>query len=212
MIYKTLTTILATLLVAFVIVPFVGRVADADARDPNCRFLNDANNTDTRTRHLNGYNVCVTADYMERLVAKRPYPSTKIEDSIERRNLIEKLLRFNDANKIAYVTLLSDFGTVIATYTIQGKVSSNQSALTAPEQCAWAGGDDGGVDGCLVSPADDGSYGENEQGIFFFTTAGVLVQWNGKYLLTDAPQQVVSAPVITYNVNEKPSSSFDIGK
>ena len=204
--HKIITTVLATLLVAFVIMPFVGNVGEADARDPNCRYLNDNNRTNARTGHLNGYNACVTADYMERLIAKRPYPSTKIEDSMERRNLTEKLLRFNDTNKIAYVTLLSDFGTVISTYTIQGKVSSNQSALTAPQQCNGDGDGLGSSGACIVSPGDDGSYGENEQGIFFFTTAGVLVQWNGKYLLTDAPQQITAAPVITYNINAKPTT------
>lgn len=209
--HKVITTVLATLLVAFVIVPLVGRVGEADARDPNCGFLNGSNNTGDRTKHLNGYNVCVTADYMERLTAKRPYPSTKIEDSIERRNLTEKLLRFNDATKIAYVTLISDYGTVIATYTIQGKVSSNQSSLTASEQCSNADSSKK-TQVCLASPGDDGSYGENEQGIFFFTTSSVLVQWNGKYLLTDAPQQVVPQPVITYNVSDKPSSSYEIGR
>lgn len=206
-----ITTILATLVAAFIFIPMLDRVSEADARDPNCIFDNNDNNTSKRTGHLNGYNVCVTTDYMERLTTKRPYPSSKIEDSIERRNLIEKLLRFNNANKIAYVTLLSDYGTVIATYTIQGKVSSNQSSLTASQQC----GQERAYlrDPCVTSPGDDGSYGENEQGIFFFTTAGVLVQWNGKFLLTDAPQQVVSAPVVTYNINDKPTTAgFDIGK
>ena len=177
------------------------------AADSNCRFINDENDADKRNQHLNNFNVCVTADYMSRVVAKRPYPQTKIQDSIERRNLTEKLLRFNDSNKIAYVTFLSDYGTVIATYTIQGKCSSNQSSLTATEQ-VWEKGNGGSL--TFPSPGDDGSYGENEPGIFCFTTGGVLVQWNGKYLLTDAPQQIVSAPVVTYNVSDKPSSSIDI--
>ncbi len=182
----------------------------AAARDANCQFINDENKTSVRSGHLNGYNVCVSADYMERLIAKRPYPQTKIVDSIERRNLTEKLLRFNDPNKIAYVSLLSDFGTVVATYTIQGKVSSNQSSLTSQVQCNGDGNRPN--DPCFPSPTDDGSYGENEAGIFFFTTGGVIVQWNGRYLLTDAPQQIVSAPVITYNLTDKPTSAVDIGK
>ena len=208
--HKVITTILATLVVVFLLQPIISKVSEADARDPNCRFLNSDNDTDSRTQHLNGYSTCVTADYMERLIAKRPYPSTKVEDSIERRNLTEKLLRFNDPNKIAYVTLLSDYGTVIATFTIQGKVSSNQSSLTATEQCTTESGSD--ITGCVQSPTDDGSYGQNEEGIFFFTTAGVMAQWNGRYLLTDAPQQIVPQPVVTYNVTDKPTSSYEIGK
>lgn len=199
--------ILSILVVLFFGVPGVkSNVVRTLAADSNCRFINDDNDNDERNKHLNNYNVCTTADYMSRVLAKRPYPQTKVQDSIERRNLTEKLLRFNDPNKIAYVTFLSDYGTVISSYTIQGKCSSNQSSLTAPSQMF------GSHHNSIVSPGDDGSYGENETGIFCFTTAGVLVQWNGKYLLTDAPQQVVSAPVVTYNITDKPSSSIDIGR
>lgn len=183
----------------------------AAARDANCKFLNDDNRTSRRNGHLNSYNVCVTADYMERVVDKRPYPQSKIVDSIERRNLIEKLLRFNDPNKTSYVTLLSNNGLPIVSYTIKGKVSSNQSSLTSNLQCDGSGrGVDSGA--CIVSPSDDGSYGENEAGIFFFDTSGVLHQWNGLFLLSDAPQQITTAPVITYNVSDKPSSAIDIGR
>ncbi len=63
----------------------------------------------------------------------------------------------------------------------------------------------------MDSPGDDGSYGQNEDGIFFFTTQGVFHQWNGLFSLSDAPEQVTAAPIITYNVNDKPSSAIDIG-
>lgn len=194
-----------TILVLFFGVPGVkNQVVRTLAADSNCKFINDEDDAGARNRHLNNYNVCVTADYMSRVIAKRPFPQTKITDSVERMNLTEKLLRFNDPNKIAYVTLLSDYGTVIATYTVKGKVSSNQSSLSAGNQI-WNFGKDGQVG--MESPQDDGSYGENESGIFFFTTAGVLVQWNGKYLLTDAPQQIVTAPIVTYNVTDKPTTA-----
>lgn len=201
-------TIIGLALVLFFGVPGVKPLAMRTlAADSNCRFINDENDAGSRNQHLNNYNVCVTADYMSRVINKRPYPQTKIQDSLERAQLTEKLLRYNDPNKIAYVSLLSDYGTVIASYTIKGKVSSNQSSLTATEQ-VWEKGSGGSL--TFPSPGDDGSYGENEPGIFFFTTGGVMVQWNGKYLLTDAPQQIVVAPVVTYNVSDKPSSSIDI--
>lgn len=179
------------------------------AAGANCN-LKDDNSQTAWTRNVIDLGACQTLNYMRVLNAKRPYPEGKVTDSVERKNLTEKLLRFNDVNKIAYVTLLSDYGTVIATYTIQGKVSSNQSALTNSDSAYCKNGDKEWGCTTVHSPGDDGSYGENEPGIFFFTTSGVLVQWNGKYLLTDAPQQIVSAPVVTYNVSDKPSSSIDI--
>lgn len=184
-------------------------IAKALGANNNCQFLNQSNDTGDRTQHLNGYNVCVTADYMSRLLAKRPYPQAEISDSLERQQITEKLLRFNDPNKIGYLTLLSQTGVVVTTYVVKGKVSSNDSSLTATDQC---GGGKQNLSNCLPSPGDDGSYGPNEPGIFFFTTAGVMVQWNGQYLYSDAPQQITSAPLVTYNVSDKPSSAYDIGK
>lgn len=57
-----------------------------------------------------------------------------------------------------------------------------------------------------------GKQSEYMAGMFFFTTAGVMVQWNGKYLYSDAPQQVTPAPVVSYKLSDRPSSAFDIGK
>ena len=43
----------------------------------------------------------------------------------------------------------------------------------------------------------DGSYGENDTGIFFFTPDGKYVEWSGIYLYSDIPFEV-SAPVVNY--------------
>jgi hypothetical protein len=37
------------------------------------------------------------------------------------------------------------------------------------------------------APGDDGSYGANEKGVFFFTTEGALVETNQDYLYSDQP-------------------------
>ena len=36
----------------------------------------------------------------------------------------------------------------------------------------------------------DGSYGENDTGIFFFTTDGKYVEWTGTYLYSDIPFEI----------------------
>ena len=41
----------------------------------------------------------------------------------------------------------------------------------------------------------DGSYGENDAGIFFFTSDGNYFEWTGTYLYTDVPVKV-DAPVL----------------
>ena len=42
----------------------------------------------------------------------------------------------------------------------------------------------------------DGSYGENDSGIFFFTPDGKYIEWTGTYLYSDIPFEV-SGTVIT---------------
>lgn len=149
----------------------------------------------------------LTETYQQRLETAVPYPLDAMKDSVERRNLRERLLRFNRPDKIGYVYLLSDTGSVVAFYTIKGKISSTESQMTASDTSECHGGDY--CSGTVVrqSPGDDGSYGPNEPGVFFFTTEDVLVQWNGKFVYADAPLKVTTAPLIVETPGAKPSST-----
>jgi hypothetical protein len=74
---------------------------------------------------------------------------------------------------------------------VHGKVSSLNSFLTPDSEyyssshnCDWL--------------ADvDGSYGENDSGIFFFTPDGKYIEWSGCYLYSDIPFEVEN-PVVSY--------------
>jgi hypothetical protein len=149
----------------------------------------------------------LTQQYAEKLTTAEPYPLSQMNDSVERKNLRERLLRYNDPNKISYVYLLSQTGSVISFYTIKGKVSSNDSQLTQPDASECHGER---CNGAVIrqAPGDDGSYGPNETGVFFFTTENVLVTWSGLYLETDAPLKITSAPTLVYDAsNAKPTST-----
>jgi len=149
-----------------------------------------------------------------KLTTARPYPLSDMNDSTERSNLTERLLRMNDPAKLGYVTLLTNAGQIFATFTIQGKVSSTASQLTntqniIPKYCGNKGEDICSI--AVDSMGDDGSYGPEEggqNGIFFFTTGGVLIEWNGPFHYTDAPQIMTSAPVVTLSAEAKPSSNM----
>ena len=117
-----------------------------------------------------------------------PYPVSQLRDSTERRNLRERLLRFNKANRIGYLYLLSYTGTPTAYYTIEGKVSSTDSQMTTQQLIIRREGYNGyRSDSVVNAPGDDGSYGPNESGIFFFTTEGALVETNQQHLYSDQP-------------------------
>lgn len=152
----------------------------------------------------------VTEEYQKKLAQAVPYPLDQMNDSLERRQLRERLLRFNKPSKIAYIYLLSNVGTVVAFYTVKGKVSSVNSMLTVTQQVnecgAWS---DRSCVAITDAAGDDGSYGTNGTGVFFFTTEGTYVEWAGNYMLADSPLKLTSAPLITYDPSSKPTSVGD---
>lgn len=119
-----------------------------------------------------------------------PYPISQMRDSLERRNLKERLLRFNKPDKVGYLYVMS-FGKFIGYYVVKGKVSSVQSQMTTTTQTWDCGGADGG---CSVpSIGDDGSFGPNEggdRGVFFFTSSGVMVETTLDWIYSDAPLNI----------------------
>jgi hypothetical protein len=114
-----------------------------------------------------------------------PYPANELRDSLERRNLVERLIRTNKPNVEGYVYLMS-FGKIIGYYTVKGKVSSTQSQMTTDNLIIH----DSGGPAVVNAPGDDGSYGANEAGIFFFTTEGQMVTTNLDYIWSDNPISV----------------------
>jgi hypothetical protein len=138
-----------------------------------------------------------TETNQQRLATAQPPPQIAV--SLERKNLIERLKRLNTENKIGYVYLMSKSGSVMAFYTISGKVSSLNSLLTTPEQVSRVNG----YSFTLPSPDFDGSYGKNPEGIFFFTTSGALVEWSGDYMFSDQPLKMSTAPVLVEQLPAK---------
>jgi hypothetical protein len=114
-----------------------------------------------------------------------PYPASELRSSLERTNLKERLIRTNKPTAQGFVYLMS-FGKVIGYYTVKGKVSSTQSQMTTDQLIV------NDCIGCSTrsvvnAPGDDGSYGANEPGIFFFTTEGQMVTTNLDYIWSDNP-------------------------
>ena len=113
-------------------------------------------------------------------------PIPNLADSLERANIIEHLKRNNQADRIRYIYLLADTGGIYAYYVIKGKVTSTAAQLTPTDEIV----DRTEGDVVTQAPTDDGSFGGDEGGVYFFTDTGVEVQWNGRWLLTDAPMEI----------------------
>lgn len=150
-----------------------------------------------------------TINIANKLQANQPTP-TDIDYSLERYNLIRRAYWVNGQREkantlpceidkpLGYIVLFTDNGAVVGSFIVDGKVSSLNSFLTPDsEQYEQDYGSDGYVsgDGNDWLADVDGSYGENDFGIFFFTPDGKYIEWTGTYLYSDIPFEV-DDPVI----------------
>lgn len=131
---------------------------------------------------------------------------TDINFSLERYNLIKRAYWVNgqrakaDAvicpvdKPLGYVVLFTDNGSVVGKFTVDGKVSSLNSYLTPDSEYYEYSGGDYSVRNHWLADVD-GSYGENDNGIFFFTTDGNYIEWTGTYLYSDIPFEIAD-PVL----------------
>ncbi len=123
-------------------------------------------------------------------------PPVQLSWSLEREQINRRTSLWNDPDKVSYIYLVN-YGKVMAFYTIKGKVSSVNSQITNPEQItnSWS------KYFIMPSPAEDGSYGENGDAIFFFTTDSTYVEWAGDYMLADKPLQMATPPALVRNID-----------
>jgi len=134
-------------------------------------------------------------------VLLKTQPPVALTWSLERENINKRTELWNDENKVSYIYLVS-FGRIMAFYPIKGKVSSVNSQITNPEQAVMRRYVSGGSRHTFVmpSPAEDGSYGTNGDGVFFFTTSGAYVEWAGEYMLCDQPLKLSTPPVAVMDI------------
>ena len=117
-------------------------------------------------------------------------PAPMIAHFLERKTVAKWVDRFDKPSVITYVYLVS-FGNVLGYYVVDGKPVSTRSYLQ-PEETFERDVDVGEAYGdVLVSaPSLDGTWGEDNPGIRFFTAEGTAVEWGGMgatYLYSDAP-------------------------
>ena len=139
-----------------------------------------------------------TKDIGDKLSETQPTP-TDIDYSLERYNLIRRAYWVNGQREkadavicpiqkpLGYVVLFLEGGPIIGRFVVDGKVSYLNSFLTP---------DSTSLEGSWI-PDVDGSYGNNDDGIFFFTPDGNYIEWNGRYFYSDIPVEIQN-PIVTY--------------
>lgn len=148
-------------------------------------------------------------DVARNLEQSQPTP-TDIDYSLERYNLTRRAYWVNGQREkalslpcpvekpLGYVVLMLEGVGVVGNYVVDGKVSSLNSFLTPDSEYYEQ---DYGSDGYSIGDGNswladvDGSYGENDAGIFFFTPDGKYIEWTGTYIYSDIPF-IVDDPIL----------------
>lgn len=139
------------------------------------------------------------------LSSSQPTP-TDIDYSLERYNLIRRAYWVNGQREKAnmlicevdkpfgYIVLFAG-NAVVGKFVVDGKVTSLNSYLSPDSEYYEYGNS---FNRWLADV--DGSYGQNDDGIFFFTPDGKYVEWTGEYLYSDIPFEIEN-PVVSYEVS-----------
>ena len=145
------------------------------------------------------------------LSSNQPTPYD-ISYSLERYNLIRRAYWVNGQREkanalvceiekpLGYIVLFAG-NTIFGRFVVDGKVTSLNSYLTPDSEYYEIvyGGSSTYKNNWLADV--DGSYGENDSGIFFFTPDGKYVEWTGEYMYSDIPF-TVDNPVVSWEAAE----------
>ena len=140
-------------------------------------------------------------DIARDLEREQPTP-TDIDFSLERYNGIRRAYWVNGQREKAislpcpvikpmgYIILLTENGGILGRFIVDGKVSSLNSYLSPDsEYYEKISGSTNTTTNKWLSDVD-GSYGVNDNGIYFFTPDGKYLEWTGTYLYSDIPFEV----------------------
>ena len=154
-----------------------------------------------------------TIDIANKLQTNQPTP-TDIDYSLERYNLIRRAYWVNGQREkantlvcevtkpLGYIVLFTDNGAVVGSFVVGGKVSSLNSFLTPDSEYYEIDMNRTVIKDNQWLADVDGSYGENDAGIFFFTPDGKYIEWTGTYLYSDIPFEVESPILKVGEANE----------
>ncbi len=200
-------------LVAVVLIALAGCAEDNPDASKDIEEVTGQNVSNVKVGGSYQYEVRLTEKNQIGLV--KAQPPFEMQESLERQNLIRRYKHLNDRNNEHHVYMMSHDGKVIAYRVAQGKVSSVNSKLTNNRQIVASThclktthrDDEAGCFKTVESPQMDGSYGTNGAAIFFFTTNGDYVEWNGLYLVSENPMNIQTKVMLVEHVDDESSGN-----
>lgn len=124
--------------------------------------------------------------------------SISFTSNAEIENIKSRLELTSDPGLTGFILLMNEAGQPIMYTGVVGKVTSGGKRLTPPIK-EWRIKSEGSsiYEGALgAAPSDEGTWGSSSPYIFFWTTSGQYIQWNGKYLYSDQPFRTKIEPLV----------------
>jgi hypothetical protein len=149
-------------------------------------------------------------DEAARLMRSNPVPS--FDFSVERQNIVERLVETNNPTNLAWIYILSN-GKVMGRFPLRGKVTSGSKRLTSTSQLMpFAQGD--GTNATVAyhiveSPDEMGTYGASNPYIFWFDPSGHYNQLSSDSYVSSVPYLVVDH-VITSDIDTKEENKREL--
>jgi hypothetical protein len=161
-----------------------------DGRPANTTALDEQAHTENNQRDLNTVQ-----------------PAPKISWSLERDNLIKRFKLQNDRSVMFFMyVFIEGVADPIGYYQVN-KVSSVNSQLTNTMQIisglSGANNLPSGQVAVIPSPAEDGSYGTNGDGVFGFTPEDIYIEHNMKYIVSTVPLSFAKEPKLLTVISVK---------
>ena len=134
-----------------------------------------------------------TTKITQSMKAKAAAESISFTENAEIENIKARLQLTSDPGLTGFVLLMNEAGQPIMYTGVKGKITSGSKRLTAPVKEWRIAGQSNTV---AAAPSDEGTWGSSSPYIYFWTTTGQYIQWNGKYLYSDKPFRTKVAPLV----------------
>jgi hypothetical protein len=131
--------------------------------------------------------------------AKEAANSISFTENAEIENIKKRLELTANPGLLGYVVLLNQSGQPVYYTPVKGKITSGSKRLTATDRYAPQG-----TNGFIrQAPSDEGTYGSSGEYVFFWSTSGQYIQWNGMYMYSDKPIRLTVEPLVVSGLSAK---------
>jgi len=139
----------------------------------------------------------VSAKETQSQKAQAAAETIQFSENAEIENIKNRLELTANPGLMGFIVLLNETGQPVMHVGVKGKITSGGKRLSKTYSVVenWDCGE-WKCDKEVPAASDEGTYGSSGEYIFFWTTSGQYIQWNGKYLYSDKPFRLTTKPLV----------------